>query len=82
MRHRSREIAKQRLFDPTVTASPNSPWRDRPVEESLTVGRWSTSQAHREHRMLPGLVAESWIVCCGLTSMSTGIRGHAQGQVR
>lgn len=31
----SREIIRQKFADPTFEGCPNSPWRDRPIEESL-----------------------------------------------
>lgn len=31
----SREISRAKIADPTVAGNPNSPWRDRPVEENL-----------------------------------------------
>ena len=38
---KSREIAKERLTNPECKESPNSPWRDRPVEESLKVDTYT-----------------------------------------
>jgi len=34
---KSREIAKEKAANPDFAGDPNSPWRDRPVEESLRV---------------------------------------------
>lgn len=34
---KSREIAKEKAANPEFEGDPNSPWRDRPVEESLRV---------------------------------------------
>lgn len=39
---KSREIAKEKAANPEFPGDPNSPWRDRPVEESLRVRACAT----------------------------------------
>lgn len=34
---KSREVAKEKAANPDFPGDPNSPWRDRPVQESLRV---------------------------------------------